>query len=605
MGLSALTWALLALLTPLGAALVIAVVVPLRRRGTPATWLSIAAVVVSFIAAIQLFSSQLADPHQLMLSTLDWLPSATGTMARIGIRLDGISIPMLLVLTTVAMCVQVFSLGYMADEPAPARGRYYGYHSLFVFGMGVLVLAPNMLELFIGWELVGLTSYLLIGFYYQKQSAARAAIKAFWVTKFADIGLVLGIILLFATTGQFGWNVALPPAWAAPITLLMFLGVMGKSAQFPLHIWLPNAMEGPTPVSALLHAATMVAAGVYMVVRANPLFAQSPTTLTAMAWIGGFTALFAAIVAVVQTDIKRVLAYSTCSQFGYMICALGAGSVMGGFFHLTTHAFFKALLFLGAGSVIHAVHSNELEHMGGLGGRMKLTSAVFIIAALALAGVPGFAGFFSKDLVLEAVQEKGLWLPFAALMIAAFLTAFYIGRVVFLAFFGKSSKHAEHAHEGGMAMALPMLLLAAGSVGAGWFGSSLARVYGLEYEFHFTPTGMGASALGLLGIGLAWWQYGRATRSEAFDFLAPIGELARSGAVDRFFEIGYRRGLLVLSSGIGWFDRYVVDGVINFSGWLTIMAGRRLKRFQTGNVQDYVFAVIAGAVVLAAWGLFR
>ncbi len=605
MELSALTWALLALLTPLGAALVIALVVPLRRRGTPAAWLSIAAVMVSFISAIVLFSNQLAHPHWVTLRTLDWLPSTTGTLARIGIRLDGISVPMLLVLATVAMCVQVFSLGYMAEEPAPARGRYFGYHSLFVFAMGVLVLAPNMLELFLGWELVGLTSYLLIGFYYQKESAARAAIKAFWVTKFADMGLVLGVILLFATTGQFGWDAALPAAWATPITLLMFLGVMGKSAQFPLHIWLPNAMEGPTPVSALLHAATMVAAGVYLIVRANPLFAQSPVTLTAMAWIGGFTALFAAIVAVVQTDIKRVLAYSTCSQLGYMICALGAGSVMGGFFHLTTHAFFKALLFLAAGSVIHAVHSNDMDHMGGLWNKMRVTSVVFIIAALALAGIPGFAGFFSKDLVLEAVYDKGLWLPFAALMIAAFLTAFYIGRVVFLAFLGKPSKHAKHAHEGGTAMALPMLLLAAGSVGVGWFGSDLARVYGLDYEFHLTPVGMGASTLGLLGIGLAWWQYGRVTRSEAFDFLAPVGVLARSGAVDRLFETGYRRGLLLLSSAVGWFDRYIVDGIMNLSGWATIMTGRRLRKLQTGNAQDYVFAVIAGAVVLAAWGLFR
>ncbi len=605
MPLSAFDWALLALLTPLGAAIAIALVVPLRRRGTPASWLSIAAVIVSFVSAVKLFSGQVANPHQVTLRTLEWLPSATSTMARIGIRLDGISIPMLVVLTTVAMCVQVFSLGYMADEPAPARGRYYGYHSLFVFAMGVLVLAPNMLELFLGWELVGLTSYLLIGFYYQKQSAARAAIKAFWVTKFADMGLVLGIILLFATTGQFGWNAALPAAWAGPITLLMFLGVMGKSAQFPLHIWLPNAMEGPTPVSALLHAATMVAAGVYMIVRANPLFAQSPSTLTAMAWIGGFTALFAAIVAVVQTDIKRVLAYSTCSQLGYMICALGAGSVMGGFFHLTTHAFFKALLFLGAGSVIHAVHSNELDHMGGLWNKMRTTSVVFIIAALALAGIPGFAGFFSKDLILEAVQEKGLMVPYAALMIAAFLTAFYIGRVVFLAFFGKPSKHAEHAHESGPSMALPMLLLAAGSVGVGWFGKTLAQVYGLEYEFHLTPTGMAASALGLAGIGLSWWLYGREEKSTAFDFLAPVGEIARSGAVDQLFEGGYRNVLLVLSSAVGWIDRYVVDGVINFCGYLTIMTGRGLKRFQTGNAQDYVLAVIAGAMALAAWGLFR
>jgi NADH-quinone oxidoreductase subunit L len=598
-------WALAALAVPLGAALVIALCAPLRRRGTPAAWLSIVAAAFSFAAAIVLFAGQVNNPLRLGLLIQPWLPDGSHVLAQIGLRLDGISIPMLLVLTTVALCVQVFSLGYMAEEPAPARGRYFAYHSLFIFAMGVLVLAPNMLELFIGWELVGLTSYLLIGYYYQKPSAARAAIKAFWVTKFADMGLVLGVVLLYAKTGTFSWHATLPVTWAAPITLLMFLGVMGKSAQFPLHVWLPNAMEGPTPVSALLHAATMVAAGVYLIVRANPLFAQSHATMMAMAYIGGFTALFAAIVACVQTDIKRVLAYSTCSQLGYMICALGAGSVMGGFFHLTTHAFFKALLFLAAGSVIHAVGSNELDHMGGLVGKMKLTSGVFIVAAAALAGIPGFAGFFSKDLILEAVQDQHLWLPYAALMAAAFLTAFYISRVIFLGFLGNRSKHAEHAHEGGWSMALPMLLLAAGSIGVGWFGVELSRIYNVDYQFQFTATGFGASGLAFAGIAVAWLLYGRVTRTEAFDFVNPVGVLARSGVIDRLFEDLYRNGLLALSAAAGWFDRYIVDGVINLSGWATITAGRKLKRLQTGNAQDYVLAVLAGAVVLTAWELFR
>ncbi len=603
---SPLFLALVALLVPLGAALVIAVVAPLRRRGTPAAMLSVAAVLVTLGIAIKLFADQLAAPHQVVLRTIPWLPNGAGTLAEVGIRLDGISIPMLVVLATVAACVQIFSLGYMADEPAPARGRYFGLHSLFVFAMGLLVLAPNLLELFLGWELVGVTSYLLIGFYYQKPSAARAAVKAFWVTKFADMGLVLGLIALFVTTGTFSWNATPPAAWLTPITLLMFLGVMGKSAQFPLHVWLPNAMEGPTPVSALLHAATMVAAGVYLIVRASPLFMQAETTLTVMVWIGGFTALFAAVLAVVQTDIKRVLAYSTCSQLGYMICALGSGSVMGGFFHLTTHAFFKALLFLAAGSVIHAVHSNELEHMGGLFKRMKLTSSVFLVGALALAGIPGLAGFFSKDLILEAVAEKGLWIPFGALMAAAFLTAFYMARVIFLAFLGKPNEHAKHAHEGGPAMAIPLVVLGTLSVATGYFGRSLATMYGVEYDFRAGPVGMGASALGLAGIAVGWFVYGRrGVSTSAFEFLEPVARLARSSALDNMYELLYRRALLMFAGAIGWFDRYVVDGIMNLLAWSTIMAGRRLRRLQTGNVQDYVYAVVAGAVVLAAWGIFR
>ncbi len=447
-----LTLALVALFVPAGAALLIGIVAPLRRAGKPAAYLAVAAALASLFAALSLFQHQLLVPHAAVLETVPWLPGVGRTVARLGIRLDGISVPMLVVVTGVASMVQIFSLGYMADEPKPAFGRYFGYHSLFIFSMNLLVLAPNLLQLFMGWELVGLTSYLLIGFYWSKPSAARAAVKAFWVTKFADMGLVIGLITLYRMSGGFDWNASLSIPAATLVSLLLFVAVMGKSAQFPLHVWLPDAMEGPTPVSALLHAATMVAAGVYLVVRANPLFAGAPGTQMVMVWVGSFTALFAAVVAVVQTDIKKVLAYSTCSQLGYMIAALGAGSLMAGYFHLTTHAFFKALLFLGAGSVIHAVHSNELSSMGGLAKKMKLTTVTFVVGALALAGFPGFSGFFSKDLILEALYEKQLWGPLALLMLAAFLTAFYMGRVVFLAFFGKPSEAAEHAHESGISM---------------------------------------------------------------------------------------------------------------------------------------------------------
>lgn len=604
--LTPIDYALIALFVPLAAAFAIAVVTPLRHAGRPAALLSVAAALTSLGASLVLLVQQSSQPDRVVHEAMRWLPSGAASLAQVGIHLDGVSIAMSVVVTLVAACVQIFSLGYMADEPPAAQGRYFGYHSFFIFSMLLLVIAPNLLQLFAGWELVGLTSYLLIGFYFQRPSAAKASVKAIWVTKFADMGLLLGLICLFAVSGGFEWTATLSEGWATAITLLLFLAVVGKSAQFPLHIWLPNAMEGPTPVSALLHAATMVAAGVYLVVRADPLFAQAPNTQLLMAWLGGFTALFAAVLATLQTDIKRVLAYSTCSQLGYMVCALGAGSSIAGYFHLTTHAFFKALLFLAAGSLIHAVHSNELSAMGGLARRMKLTSAVFVVGAFALAGIPGFAGFFSKDLILESVYEAGLFVPWAMLIAAAFLTAFYMGRVVFLALFGPCSLAAESAHESGSSMTGPLLLLAAGSLGIGYFGSDFARLSGGSYHFHLGMSGMLGTACALAGLLLSWLIYGsRRLTPQTFRFLAPVERLARSGLVDRFFEFAYRRGALAFSDAVGFFDRYVVDGLMNWIGWTTIVSGRRLRRTQTGNVRDYVYAVVAGTVVLAFWGLSR
>ncbi len=597
--------ALAALLVPAVAAVLIAAIPPLRRDKGAASTLSIAAVLASLAASVALLVGYVVSPEATVEVTR-WLPGAGATVAEAGLQLDGVSLSMLVVVTLVASSVQIFSLGYMADEEPPAFGRYFGYHSLFVFAMNLLVLAPNLLQAFVGWELVGVASYLLIGFYFRKPSAARAALKAFWMTKLADMGLLIGLLVLYRETGSFSWEAALPVGVATTVTLLVFVAVMGKSAQFPLHVWLPDAMEGPTPVSALLHAATMVAAGVFLVVRADPLFDQAPLTGDVMAWVGGFTALFAAAVAVVQTDIKRVLAYSTVSQLGYMVCALGAGSLMGGFFHLTTHAFFKALLFLAAGSVIHGVGSNELRDMGGLWSRMKLTCVVFVIGALALAGFPLLSGFFSKDLILEAVFAEELWGPGVFLMIAAFLTAFYMGRVVLLAFFGEPSERARHAHEGGPSMRLPLVVLAAGSVSVGWFGSDLAAVYDSEYHFHVGPIGLAATALALAGVGVAWLRYGRRREGpESFGAFEPLAGFARSGLVDRAYAGAYRHALLAFAAVVGWLDRYVVDGVMNLTGWVTIVAGRGIRRTQTGNVQHYVYVVVAATLVLVAWGLFR
>ena len=598
-----LVYALVALASPAAAALVLAILSPLRKRGWPAAMLTIASSLVSFGAALALARDQLGGMPAAVAS-VPWLKSGVTTIADAGVRADGISSSMLVVVTLVALCVQVFSVGYMHDEEPPAFGRYFTYHALFLFSMNLLVVAPNLLQLFAGWELVGVTSYLLIGFYFKKPSAARAAVKAFWVTKFADMGLLFGLLVLWVSGKTFGWDVKLEPAAATTVTLLFFLAVVGKSAQFPLHVWLPDAMEGPTPVSALLHAATMVAAGVFLVVRANPLFEQAELTRNVMLGLGSATALFAASLALVQTDIKKVLAYSTCSQLGYMVAALGAGSLVGGFFHLTTHAFFKALLFLAAGSAIHAVHSNEIRDMGGLARKMPVTGGAFIIGSLALAGFPGFSGFFSKDLVLEAVEGKLGSIPWIALLLTAFLTAFYMGRVVFVAFFGKPSAKAEHAHESGLSMSAPLVVLAILTVVGGAFTSTFSQLHGEEYHFHFGVGPAIASGLGIAGIVLAWRIYG-STPDASPAPVAWVANVAQTRAVNRFYEFGFHRITLVLADGLAFIDRYVVDGLINLLGWVTLEAGRKARPLQTGKIPDYVMAVVVGAAVLAIWAVTR
>ncbi len=606
-------WALLSTFLPLAAALALIVVPRMRRYGKTAGYLSVGAAGAALVGSVAVFLDVAARGGAVLAhETIQWLPHgslesvahARGVM-EVGVHLDGVSASMLVVVCLVAFCVQVFSLGYMAEEPDTDFGRYFTWQSLFLFAMNTLVIAPNLLQAFLGWELVGLVSYLLIGYYWKKPSAARAALKAFWVTKLADMGLVAGLIVLFLETGGFSWDVQ--TAAAGTVTLLIFFAVMGKSAQFPLHIWLPDAMEGPTPVSALLHAATMVAAGVFLVVRAWPLYAQAETTLTFMAYLGSFTALFAACVAVVQNDIKKVLAYSTCSQLGYMVAALGAGSQAGGFFHLTTHAFFKALLFLAAGSLIHAVHSNDLRQMGGMFSKMKVTGTTFIVGALALAGFPGLAGFFSKDLIIEEVLHRGHYAPFGALLAAAFLTAFYMGRVVFVALFGEPSEHAAHAplHESGLSMTLPLVLLAALAAVAGWFGAGLTGLYGEARHFHVSAAGGAATVLGLSGIGVAYWMFGAPQGGAALrQAFAPLGRLAASGAVDKTFLWGYRTVLNGLSAAAAWFDRYVVDGLVNGVAYGTLEAGAKLRPIQTGRAQDYVYAAVAAMLAMGLYGAF-
>jgi NADH-quinone oxidoreductase subunit L len=614
---SAVSSVLAALLLPAAAFLIIAIVPPLRRSGRPAAWLSIAGAAMSLWSALQGWNiARFAD--QPVHAVRPWLPSAHGAFATVGVLADGQSTTMLVLVTLVSLLVQIYSLGYLRDEPAPALGRYYAFQSLFAFSMMGVVLAPNLLQLFMCWELVGVCSYLLIGFWYQKPAAARAALKAFWTTKAGDVGLLVGIVLLQRATGTFDLielrhlaeTGAIPLAGLAVITFCIYLGAMGKSAQVPLHVWLPDAMEGPTPVSALIHAATMVTAGVYLLTRLEFLFALTPQVLAIVAWIGAITALTAAILACVQTDIKRVLAYSTVSQLGYMMAAIGAGYAGAGFLHLLTHGVFKALLFLGAGAMIHAVHSNDLSAMGGLARKMPQTAIVFLVGTLSLAGVPLFAGFASKEEVLGAVWAGGFAAPFFMLLLAAFLTAFYMFRVVFLAFFAaphaprvahRASHHARDPHDAPGVMTLPLWVLAVIAMAIGVYFTLHAPHAEFETPGWLTPA---AIAVALSGILLAWLTYQR--RIVSADTLAaafgPIRRAAIAGFwLDDLYVAIYRSVLLAFSRLVGWVDRYLVDGVLNLVSAWTLGGGDRLRRVQTGKVQDYVFAVGFGLLALMAW----
>ncbi len=593
------------LLTPAAAFLLLALVGPLRRSGRPAAFLSILGALITFIAAVMNLRA-FVEPVQRVWT---WVPDAQGALASVGFLSDEQSSVMLILVTLVSLLVQIYSLGYLSDEPAPALGRYYMYQSLFAFSMLGLVAAPNLVQLFICWELVGLCSYLLIGFWYRKPSAARAAVKAFWTTKAGDVGLLIGIVLLWQLTGTFDFGELRQLADAGMIglsglgviTFCIYLGAAGKSAQFPLHIWLPDAMEGPTPVSALIHAATMVTAGVYLLTRMAFLFALTPGVLLIVAWVGAGTALMAAILACAQNDIKRVLAYSTVSQLGYMMTAIGAGFAPAGFLHLLTHGVFKALLFLGAGAVIHAVGTNDITRMGGLAKTMPQTMVVFLVGTLSLAGMPFFAGFLSKEEVLASVWAGGLTGPFVFLLVGAFLTAFYMFRVVFLTFFG--TPHAlEHApHDGPFSMSLPLWVLALASMAIGAYFTLHHPEQAVEAPAWLAPLATGV-ALG--GVLLAWLTFRRRViNAESLaQAMGPLRNAAAHGFwIDEAFIAVYRGVLMALAALIGWVDRYLVDGVLNVVSAWTVSGGDVLRRVQTGKVQDYVLAVGVGVVAVMWW----
>jgi NADH-quinone oxidoreductase subunit L len=631
---------LLAWLLPALSFLVLAIVFPFRRLGRPAAWFSILCAAGALVSAVLAWQGQAEDTATRLLWT--WLPQEGQALATVGVVADSDSTIMLILVSLVALLVQVYSVGYLHDEPAPAFGRYYAYQSLFAFSMMGLVLAPNFLQLLICWELVGLCSYLLIGFWYQRPSAARAAVKAFWITKAGDVGLLIGIVLLWRLAGTFDYNEihamvqsgTLPVAGLSLITFCIYLGAMGKSAQFPFHVWLPDAMEGPTPVSALIHAATMVTAGVYLLHRTAWLFALTPDVLILVAWIGAFTALLAAVLACVQDDIKRVLAYSTVSQLGYMMTAIGAGYSAAGFFHLLTHGIFKALLFLGAGAVIHAVGSNDLSQMGGLARRMPQTAIVFIVGTLSLAGIPFFGGFASKEEILSAVWAGGFAGPFALLILVAFLTAFYMFRVVFLAFYasarapealpavarvahavghesvpeGAHVHETPHAHDPPATMVLPLWLLAVLSMLIGLYFAYVGRVPQsgpaegeLISPAWLTPAAVTAAVGGIL---LAWLTYQRRT-IDAGQLASAFNPIRRAALarfwIDDIFERTYETVFLGFSRLVGWIDRYIVDGVLNaLSAW-TLTAGDDLRTMQSGRAQDYVYGVAVGLLVILLW----
>ena len=551
-----------------------------------------------------------------------WLPFTQTLHFDLGILLDPISVMMLVVISTVSLMVHLYSFGYMKGEKG--FQRYYAFLSLFTMSMLGLVVATNIFQMYLFWELVGVSSYLLIGFYYTKPSAVAASKKAFIVTRFADLGFLIGILLY----GYYGGTFAFTPdsmtlltggAAMLPLALgLMFVGGAGKSAMFPLHIWLPDAMEGPTPVSALIHAATMVVAGVYLVARMFPLFiAYAPQVLEVIGWVGAFTAFFAASIACVQTDIKRVLAFSTISQIGFMIVALGVCTdmnphegglgYMASMFHLFTHAMFKALLFLGAGSIIHAVHSNEMSAMGGLRKYMPVTHITFLIACLAIAGIPPFSGFFSKDEILAACFHYSPVMGWVMTVIAA-MTAFYMFRLYYGIFWGKENKelHAHHTpHESPLAMTFPLIFLAAVTSVAGFipFGT-LVSSNGEAYHIHLDATVAVTSVLiAILSIVIATWMYARSSQPVA-DKLGKRFKGLHTAASHRFYIdevyqfVTHKIIFRCISTPIAWFDRHVVDGFFDFLAWGTHATSDEIRDFQSGQVQQYAFVFLLGTLAL-------
>ena len=622
-----------------------------RRLYTRAWIIAVPAIVLTWLIGMfvvyQALIAGAYGEHGLHFTLYEWVPAGAFTISA-NFAVDALTAALLIVVTTVGMLVHVYSVGYMAHDPG--RWRFFAYLNLFMFSMLLLVLADNFLLLFAAWELVGLCSYLLIGFWYRRRTAALAAKKAFIVNRVGDFGFALGIMAVWTTVGTLNFGEvfellpgqlqsgAIQPWMMTGICLLLFLGAMGKSAQFPLHVWLPDAMEGPTPVSALIHAATMVNAGVYFVARANPLFAHSSEALVVVAAIGIFTAILAASIAFTQRDIKRVLAYSTLSQLGYMFAALGVGAFTAAIFHLMTHGFFKGLLFLGSGSVIHAVHEEQdMNKMGGLWRKIPITHWTMLIGSIAIAGIPPLAGFWSKDEILGESFKLGFTWVWIIGVVVAVMTGLYMFRLMGKTFYGPSNVDPEvedKIHESPRSMTVPLILLAIPSALLGLaigFPPAGGALHGwLEPVFHeaqevlhiehaeFQLLGVDGALLivgaaaGAIGVALGIYFFGlfrlRERPAQVERWTELLRPLYRASAAKWWFDelndlIFVRFGSFV-ARAIWWFDVRVVDGTVNGIATLTQGTGRGIRQIQTGRVQNYALGIAAGLLVVTVAYLF-
>ncbi|HNS58418.1 NADH-quinone oxidoreductase subunit L [Nitrosomonas europaea] len=642
------------LLVPM-APLVGAIIAGLFGRRVGLIWshrATIILVALSLVSSIIIFVDVLQG-NTYNGSVYTWLTSGE-TIFEIGFLIDTLSATMMVVVTSVSLMVHIYTIGYMHGDPG--YQRFFSYISLFTFSMLMLVMSNNFLQLFFGWEAVGLVSYLLIGFWYTRPTAIYANLKAFLVNRVGDFGFLLGIGLVLMYFGTLDYELVFAHAehmasrsveiWPGQswmlmtvICLLLFVGAMGKSAQFPLHVWLPDSMEGPTPISALIHAATMVTAGIFMVARMSPLFEHSEAALSTVLVIGGITTLFMALVAVVQNDIKRVVAFSTLSQLGYMTVALGASAYSAAIFHLMTHAFFKALLFLGAGSVIIAMHhEQDMRKMGGLRRYMPITFATMFIAALASAGVPGFSGFFSKDAIIEAVhfsQLPGSGFAYFCVLTTVFVTALYTFRLMFMTFYGepRMDKHTrEHLHESPWVVTVPLVVLAVPTVASGWligtllFGDYFAGVIEIQEQHdvvalmkeHYTGiVGMMIHSLmtlpfwlAMAGIFTAWflYQYKVELPGKIRKIAGPVYTLLdRKYYIDEFYSWLFAGGLRSLSNVLWKYgDIKVIDGLmVNGSAKAVAWFSTVVRRFQSGYIYHYAFSMIVGVFVLMSLWLFH
>ncbi len=618
-----------------------------RWIGPRAHWIAVPAVIGSLALSISVFGG-VARGEVFIGSFYSWIISG-GFAVDIGYRVDGLTGVMLLLVTTVSALVHIYTVGYMHGDKGYAR--FFAAIALFTFSMLMLVMADNFLQLYVFWEAVGVCSYILIGHWYERPAAAAAAVKAFVVNRVGDFGFGLGILLIFVTFGTLDYAPVFAQAsahvhetvnllaWAGGdfevgvitlIAFLLFAGAVGKSAQFPLHVWLPDAMEGPTPISALIHAATMVTAGIFMVARAHPLFNLSPAAMDTVAVVGAFTALFAATIALTQNDIKRIVAYSTVSQLGYMMMACGLGAYAAGIFHLLTHGAFKALLFLGCGSVIHALGGEQdLRKMGGLKSAMPVTYWTFMAGGLALAGIFPFAGFFSKDEIMGHAFMMGglgrlLWAPALAVV---FLTAFYTFRLIFSVFHGESrisEEAAGHLHESPRVITFPLIVLAVLSLvtgwigwpGANWIGSFLGAQLPGPVSHEVVETG-GAAGIALMvlslgvalsGIAAAYALYVRRPTAPArlAESLGPVYRLSfRKWYVDEIYAALIVRPLAG-AARLLWkgFDVFVIDGIVNGVGTVAVGGGAILRRIENGQIQQYALFMVLGALAIIGFYLF-